>query len=75
MPKQKPISTFNVKDSNDKIYEIKVFEAIVQIQLDGYELKPYRDEIMCIEDSVVLPNNDDYFVEINGEQIDLYTIE
>ena len=72
--KQEPIRTFNVKDSEDKVYEIKVFEAIIQIQLDGYNIKPYRDEIMCIDNSIVLPDGNKYFVDIDGKQIDLYNI-
>ncbi len=75
MEEEKLIRKFSAKDSNDKIYEIKVFEAIVQVQLTGYELKPYRDEIMCIGDSVVSQNGSNYFVEIDGKQIDLYDIK
>jgi len=54
MPDQKPIRTFTVCDEINNKYEVKVFNAIVNLKTDPPEPKPFRGEIMYIQNDIVV---------------------
>ena len=54
MTNQEPIRVFNVCDENNSIYEVKVFKSIIDPSISSYKLKPFRGEIMYIQDNIVI---------------------
>jgi len=71
---QKPIRTFNVRDEDNKVYEVKVFKIPMGANLDNTIQKDFEGEIMYTQENIIVQENSPktFLVEIDGITKELF---